>query len=257
MDQIKIGRFIAEIRKAKGLTQKQLSEKLGVSDKTVSKWECGKGMPDNAFMLPLCEILEITVNELLSGERLSDNCYGRKAEENIINLLEKNEEAIERNRRTNMVYIVSEVLMVLMLGVILFVSTGSRPVLWYFVDIPALIVLLGMELLVLAAAKALFPFGKAFKIVFNKRYKPEKDEIWEALQAVKLVSGSAILSGGICAVVDCVVMLSAMDISGEAGRHLAVIGVSIFYGIIAALLLLPMKYRLEMLFYRGGSRGML
>ena len=68
MDQIKTGKFIAERRRAKHLTQRELAEKLLVSDKTVSKWETGKGLPEVSLMMPLCEILGINVNELLSGE---------------------------------------------------------------------------------------------------------------------------------------------------------------------------------------------
>lgn len=68
MDQIKTGKFIANMRREKQLTQFQLADKLSISDKAVSKWECGNGMPDVSLMLPLCEILEISVNELLCGK---------------------------------------------------------------------------------------------------------------------------------------------------------------------------------------------
>lgn len=88
MDQIKIGRFLAACRKEKDLTQRQLAELLYVSDKTVSKWETGKGLPEAQLMLPLCEALGISVNELLSGERLTETEYQRKAEENMVNLIE-------------------------------------------------------------------------------------------------------------------------------------------------------------------------
>ena len=71
MDQIRIGRFIAQCRKTGGLTQRQLADGLGISDKTVSKWECGNGLPEVSLMLPLCEALGITVNDLLSGERVA------------------------------------------------------------------------------------------------------------------------------------------------------------------------------------------
>ena len=88
MDQIKIGRFLAACRKEKDLTQRQLAELLHVSDKTVPKWETGKGLPEAQLMLPLCEALGISVNELLSGERLTETEYQRKAEENMVNLAE-------------------------------------------------------------------------------------------------------------------------------------------------------------------------
>ena len=71
MNQIKIGRFIAECRKKENLTQMQLAEKLGITDKAVSKWERGVAMPDTSIMLELCAILNINVNELLSGEKIN------------------------------------------------------------------------------------------------------------------------------------------------------------------------------------------
>ena len=92
MDQILIGKFIAQERKRKGYTQKQLSEKLGISDKTVSKWETGNGFPEVSLLLPLCNELDITVNELLSGERVSEEDYRKKAEENMVNLVKEGQE---------------------------------------------------------------------------------------------------------------------------------------------------------------------
>ena len=96
MDQIKIGKFIADERKRKGYTQKQLSEKLEISDKTISKWERGNGFPEVSLLLPLCNELEITVNELLSAERVSEEDYLKKAEENMVNLVR---EALESKKK--------------------------------------------------------------------------------------------------------------------------------------------------------------
>ena len=93
MDQIKIGKFIADERKRKGYTQKQLSGKLEISDKTISKWERGNGFPEVSLLLPLCNELEITVNELLSGERVSEEDYRKKAEENMVNLVREAQES--------------------------------------------------------------------------------------------------------------------------------------------------------------------
>lgn len=91
MNQEVIGRFISSCRKEKGLTQKQLAEKLNITDRAVSKWENGKSTPDASIMLDLCEILGITANELLSGERISMEMYQKKADENIVALKKKNE----------------------------------------------------------------------------------------------------------------------------------------------------------------------
>ena len=92
MDQIQIGKFIAKMRKSTNLTQKQLADALSISDKTVSKWECGKGLPDVSLMLPLCNMLNITVNDLLSGEKVSQADYQKKAEGNMMDLMKENEE---------------------------------------------------------------------------------------------------------------------------------------------------------------------
>lgn len=92
MDQLKTGKFIAQMRKEKGLTQRELADKLLISDKTVSKWECGNGLPEISLMMPLCHVLGITVNELLTGNRLSSSEYQKQAEDNIMKLIkEKNE----------------------------------------------------------------------------------------------------------------------------------------------------------------------
>lgn len=87
MDQKQIGKFIAERRRAQNLTQRQLADALSISDKTISKWECGNGLPEVSLMLPLCEKLDINVNELLSGECLSETQYFEKAENNMLNLM--------------------------------------------------------------------------------------------------------------------------------------------------------------------------
>ncbi|MDE6504769.1 MAG: helix-turn-helix domain-containing protein [Clostridia bacterium] len=93
MDQVKIGKFIHEMRKEQSLTQRELAEKLNISDKTVSKWETGNGLPEVGLMLPLCGALRISVNELLSGERLDEKQYYKKAEQNIMDLLREKAEA--------------------------------------------------------------------------------------------------------------------------------------------------------------------
>ena len=89
MDQITTGKFIAERRKARGLTQRELADLLNISDKTVSKWERGGGLPEVSLMLPLCKELDISVNELLSGRKLSASEYKQNAEDNILSLIEE------------------------------------------------------------------------------------------------------------------------------------------------------------------------
>ena len=85
MDQIKIGKFIAERRKQNGLTQMQLAEKLGITDRAVSKWETGKSLPDSSIMLELCSILDVSVNDLLCGEVITMDNYNKEMEKNSSN----------------------------------------------------------------------------------------------------------------------------------------------------------------------------
>ena len=96
MDQIKIGKFIAECRKKNNLTQMQLAEKLDITDRAISKWENGKAMPDSSIMLDLCKELEISVNELLSGEVIEMNNYNVELEKNLIEMVKQKEESDKR-----------------------------------------------------------------------------------------------------------------------------------------------------------------
>ena len=86
MDQIKIGKFIAERRKQEKLTQAQLAEKLNITDRAISKWENGRAMPDTSIMLELCEILKISVNELLCGEKINMENNNQKNEQLLLDM---------------------------------------------------------------------------------------------------------------------------------------------------------------------------
>lgn len=92
MNQLKIGKFIAERRKNVNLTQMQLAEKLNITDRAVSKWERGKAMPDSSIMLELCEIFQITVNDLLSGEVVTMDNYNKEMENKLIEMVKEKEQ---------------------------------------------------------------------------------------------------------------------------------------------------------------------
>ena len=96
MNQIKIGRFIAECRKKSNLTQMQLAEKLGITDKAISKWERGVAMPDTSIMLELCDILSISVNELLSGEKINMENSNQKNEQLLLDMAKE----LEKKNKT-------------------------------------------------------------------------------------------------------------------------------------------------------------
>lgn len=111
MNQETIGKFIADCRKEKGLTQVQLAEKLNITNRAVSKWETGKSCPDTSIMLELCDILGITVNELLSGERITMEDYQKKAEENLVDLQDKKMKAEKMFKRIEIVWGVIAILL--------------------------------------------------------------------------------------------------------------------------------------------------
>ena len=118
MNQEKIGRFICEHRKEKGLTQAQLAEKFGISNRAVSKWENGKSLPDASIMINLCNFLGITVNELLTGERISMEDYKEKAEDTMTNVVEIS----QKEKRAMMKDIRNRGLFTIVLGIILWIA---------------------------------------------------------------------------------------------------------------------------------------
>ena len=103
MDQVKIGKFIADCRKRANLTQMQLAEKLGITDRAVSKWETGKALPDSSIMLDLCGLLGITVNDLLSGEVISVENYNEEMEKKLLDMVKQKEQADKRLTATEVV----------------------------------------------------------------------------------------------------------------------------------------------------------
>ncbi len=96
MNLDKIGKFIAESRKNKKITQQELAEKLGVSDRTIGNWENGRNMPDLSLLKPLCDELDITLNDLISGEKISQKEYKEKFEENIVNTIDYSNKKVKR-----------------------------------------------------------------------------------------------------------------------------------------------------------------
>ena len=121
MNQEKIGKFIANCRKEQNLTQEQLAEKLGITYKAVSKWECGKGLPDASIMMELCKILKITVNDLLSGEKVDKEHYQKKLEQNIIDTIDYTDKKVSRKNK-----LIYEMIMFFGLGLI-FISFTIYP----------------------------------------------------------------------------------------------------------------------------------
>ncbi len=132
MDQIKIGKFISKMRREKNLTQMQLADKLGITDRAVSKWETGRSLPDASVMLDLCGLLGITVNDLLNGEVVSMANYNEKMEKNLIDMVRQKEEADKRLLKMEIVIgVVSSVFFITMVIIsALFMKVYEKP--WVF-----------------------------------------------------------------------------------------------------------------------------
>lgn len=135
MNQEKIGEFISACRKEKKITQRELAELLGVTDRSVSNWETGKNMPDLSLFKPLCEILGITINELLSGEKLSKEKYQEKFEENIVNTIDYSTKRINKYSKSISLIIIIFGLFISLSAIMIFPSESSWSSIYSFIGI--------------------------------------------------------------------------------------------------------------------------
>ncbi|MBR1597613.1 MAG: helix-turn-helix transcriptional regulator [Lachnospiraceae bacterium] len=248
MDQQKIGRFIAEMRKKQGYTQKEIAEQLGISDKAVSKWETGRSMPDNSIMLPLCELLNINVNELLSGESLSVTEYNRKAEENMMNLMKDSDERKRHARRTRISMVIWVVtLMLLMIIMISNVETSDLANLLYYIDVPGINYVVSIVLISLACSGQINDFFRAFFYVVHGTEDEQKMEM--SIKAVRFAERTFLVGGAFVTVFFAIYVLSHVDVIAKTNQvlcaNLAVMLTTMVYGCLGALLLAPIRSRLE------------
>ena len=134
MNQEQIGKFIAQLRKEKKMTQIDLASKLGITDRAISKWENGRGMPDLSLLMPLCEILDVSINELLSGARLDNKNYQEKLEENIINAIDYSDKKIKKTKKifkiTLSAIVIFIVAFIIMYGIDINRMRNNKPVLF-------------------------------------------------------------------------------------------------------------------------------
>lgn len=247
MEQEKIGKFIAQQRKEKQLTQKQLGEALGISDKTVSKWETEHGLPDISMIMPLCEILDINVNELLSGQHLTQDTYNEKAEENIMNLMKDSEEQKRRNVKdiiASIVLIVGSVGFFLSLQLASITSIIDNII--HFTDIVAFGQIVFLLIFSLYFSGYLKAFGHAF-VLLHKSDSRQKLE--DAINAVFLAEKILVVSGVFCSLYSIIyVIFLEVNTDNFVLINLIVdIAVSlypIFYAIIGVIILVIVNGRL-------------
>lgn len=250
MDQEKIGRFLAELRKEQGMTQQQLADAIGVSNKTISKWECGKGMPELSSITPLCRTLQINVNELLSGERLPEDGYSKKAEENMMNLIQETEISKKKNRNSLSIILVT-LAAILLGGGFIVVSNGGMSMWVALMDWPTLLPMLVVPVLFLLAIGLGGAFLQAFPIVTGKK-KATSEEISRSKTAIKLTGDTLLGVGILQTCIGFMAMLygywgSSLPIEAlSLSIPIALLGV--LYGLVGYLLLLPIRMKLEAIF---------
>ncbi len=246
MDLEKMGTFIMEKRKQKGLTQKELADILHLSNRTISKWECGKGIPDSSIMIELCEILDISVNELLSGEELSGDVYKAKADENVMALIEES----GTRRKGDFVSLLESILteLVIFFFVVFcgYLNIMNSAVVIDYVDVPAALMVLGASGIILKATGFYRDFFYALKISVWGKEVDSKGMVNRAACAVIIVILAAFLAGGTLSVVSMVNTLVTTTPVNEGGMYaaLAVGKLGLLYALIVCLLLLPVLGRI-------------
>lgn len=245
MDQVKIGNFIASLRKEKSMTQQQLADALDVSNKAVSKWECGKGLPELSVMTSLCMFFEISVNEFISGERIESSHFPERADENLVLLIEEAKSVKRDNIRFILSILASLIVLMLFIWYIFVASMGVQLGALYF-DSTSLIGVIGITGVLLLATGHIKPFFCAVPYVINS--KTSNVDLRKSYSAVKLAGQSFLGSG---ALITCIGFMS-MQYSGTADQiHMEDIGFSvsmslngILLGLIGYLILLPFQAKL-------------
>ena len=220
MKENRMGSFIQLSRKEKGMTQKELAELIGVSDKTISKWENGNSVPDTEILSSLCQSLDISVNELLSGEKLPVESYPQRAEENMMNLLKENED----NRKNSTIQLIVGIVLGILTLILLLGITGGvglHALVW-FIDLPSL-----LGIILICAAVVLCSGVRGKREVFC------------------VVQKAVIPAGIFMALTAGVVLLSSLDDVTYIGPNLAVAILSMTYAVLIYLILIPVNKRLE------------
>jgi len=244
MEPQKIGRFIHEIRMEMGMTQKELANKIGVSDKTISKWETGRGIPDTAIMSELCQVLGITINELLSGERLSVDNYSGKAEENMVNLLKDTETQNEKHKWFNIV--MNLLWLLLLCFMISILGMGGTNIIW-FIDMPSLLLICGFLVLALGISGQLKYFWLGIKSAYGKHTFKIEDMVLlkRAEHALGFGIKIIIFSGIATALISFVTIMGHLEEPTALGPNLAVATLTVLYGIVLSMVLMVVKARVH------------
>ena len=248
MDQAKIGRFISDMRKKQGLTQKQLADQLNVTDKTVSKWETGYRLPDASLLLELSSALEVDINELLAGEEflpkeLPPEEYAKKSESNLVGLVSELNEMDKRSRSGSIGTIAGISLSGLAL-LILFAASLRAGSMVDMIDLPTLFYLLGLKLAVMSISGWFHDYMNAWKMCLpGKRLSKEEMEL--AVQAVRYAGALTLTLGCLIALLGAFSLLNYMDDFSLVWRSFAQIILALLYTAIIKTIYVILAFRIK------------
>ena len=243
MNTNEIGKFISNLRKEHNMTQKQLAELLCVSDKAVSRWETGKGLPDTATMPLLCKTLGVTMNELLSAERLTENNYHEKAEENIVQLMRITEDNKKEEKNLILRTILGMIALVsVILGVIYF--SGGLGLLISLMDLPSMLVLLTASMLMIGLGGQMkyfwISFGMALTVRTDDAIEKKKVEIQRCIFALKYAMKTFVYVSMVVFIITLVVILIQKNADFNILKNnLAVASIIILYAALINIFILP------------------
>lgn len=277
LEQEKIGRYIAEKRKGIGLTQKELAERVGLTDKAVSKWERGKSIPDHDVIVRLCEVLNISVNEFLSGEDIVSENYSEKAEENMISLI-KDKKNTRYEFLISMVMLICGIVFVLLDMYSMSNMINDDSVLVHFVDLPSLLFVAGVTAVLLVVTGMGMDFIRAVVGVFgikgkyignvkdsrfndistndittdelkdsNKDYKLCDITLARELMSLKLAAVTNILAGIIHFVSGIIILFPNFDNAPDVKfwSILSIHLLAVWYAFVIDIILVPIYFKLK------------
>lgn len=246
MDATKIGAFIAERRKLKTLTQQELADRLHLSNRTISKWECGKGIPDSSIMLELCEVLDISVNELLCGENISNEEYRLKADKNILALIDTPLNTNKQNLLSILFSLLTELILVIFITICIYANVMNGTTLYDYIDIPATLIVVGTVAIILVITGLYKDYIRAFKVSFYFCDDILIEEIENCVVSVKIVMLSAFLSGLALSVASLIGTMANTTTANAVALKpaIAVSLLGLLYGVLVCIIMIPLLGRL-------------
>ena len=251
MDQIKIGEFIAKKRKEQDLTQLRFAELIGVSNKTVSKWETGSRMPDVAIIQKVCDVLKISVNELLAGEEFTEKEFIQKTEDNVIGLVQELDE-IKETKTSKWLGILCGILIIIINGTFgrvyqqsIFFDKSFYLKLSMFFDGPTLFYVFGMFFLMLGVTGAFTRYIAGYKCWLNiKKYN--ENEVNKIICTLVYANKLILLIGLFVMFVNIIAICMSIGHTDTIGPFLAAAVLSLVYTVIIEFIHNQVMYKLRL-----------